>query len=94
MYTWSGLTWVAYAKAFVAGGVIEGPVQVDFVIGAGDAQWAGVVSTEGNQERALSGWPWERETERDTIIKKNPSLQDLVQKNMSANTFISTGSSK
>lgn len=31
------LTWVAYAKAFVAGRVIEGPVQVDLVIGAGDA---------------------------------------------------------
>lgn len=42
----------------MAGSVIEGPVQVDFVTGAGDAQWAGIVTTKGNQERALSGRAW------------------------------------
>lgn len=40
----------------MACGVIEGPVQVDFVNGAGDAQRAGVVPTESDQQRALSGW--------------------------------------
>lgn len=48
----------------MAGGVIKGPVQVDFVSGAGDAQWVRIVTTEGNQERALSGWAWV-EVERD-----------------------------
>lgn len=42
----------------MAGGVIKGPVQVDFVAGAGDAQRARIVTTEGNQEGALSGWTW------------------------------------
>lgn len=42
----------------MAGGVIEGPVQVDFVTGASDAQWTGIVPTEGNEEGALSGWAW------------------------------------
>lgn len=42
------LTWIAYSEAFVAGRVIEGPVQVDFVTGAGDTQWTGIVATEGD----------------------------------------------
>lgn len=54
----------------MAGSVIEGPVQVDFVIGAGDAQWAGVVTTEGNQERALSGWAWvQKDTYEVQLLK-------------------------
>lgn len=32
----------------MAGSVIKGPVQVDFVTGAGDAQWTGIVTTEGD----------------------------------------------
>ena len=40
----------------MAGSVIKGPVQVDFVVGAGDAQRTGVIPTEGDEERALSGW--------------------------------------
>lgn len=40
----------------MAGSVIEGPVQVDFVTGAGDAQRAGIITTECDQQRALSGW--------------------------------------
>lgn len=32
----------------MAGGVIEGPVEVDLVTGAGDAQWIGIVPTEGD----------------------------------------------
>lgn len=51
----SSLTGIPDAEAFVACGVIEGPVQVDFVDGAGDAEWAGIVPTEGDQQRALSG---------------------------------------
>lgn len=39
------LTWVAYAEAFVAGSVIEGPVQVDFVTRTGDAERTGIVTT-------------------------------------------------
>lgn len=49
------LTWVAYTETFVAGGVVEGPVQVDFVTGAGDAERAGVVPTKCDQKRTL---PW------------------------------------
>lgn len=39
----------------MAGGVVEGPVQVDLVAGAGDAQWAGVVAAEGDEQGALPG---------------------------------------
>lgn len=39
----------------MAGGVVEGPVQVDFVAGAGDAQRAGVVTAEGDEQGALPG---------------------------------------
>lgn len=39
----------------MAGGVVEGPVQVDLVAGAGDAQRAGVVAAEGDEQRALPG---------------------------------------
>ncbi len=42
----------------MAGSVIKGPVQVDFVTGAGDAQRAGIVTTEGNQKGALPGRAW------------------------------------
>lgn len=42
----------------MAGGVIKRPVQVDFVTGARDAQRTGIITTEGNKERALSGWTW------------------------------------
>lgn len=45
-------------EAFVAGRVIKGPMQVDFITWAGDAQGTGVVSTEGEQEGALSGRTW------------------------------------
>lgn len=48
VHPWSLLTWIAYSEAFVAGGVIEGPVQVDFVIGASDTQRTGIVATEGD----------------------------------------------
>lgn len=41
----SVLTWVAYAEAFVASSVIEGPVQVDFVTGTSDAERTGIVTT-------------------------------------------------
>lgn len=56
----------------MAGGVIEGPVQVDFVTGAGDAQWVGIVTTEGDQERALSGWAWVERERKIRIITNNP----------------------
>lgn len=39
----------------MAGGVVEGPVQVDLVAGAGDAQRAGVVPTEGDEQGTLPG---------------------------------------
>lgn len=45
---WSLLTGVAYPESFMAGSVIERPMQVDFVTGAGDAQWTGIVPTEGD----------------------------------------------
>lgn len=61
------LTGIPDAEAFVARGVIEGPVQVDFVDGAGDAEWAGIVPTEGDQQRALSGRACGEE-KRDMII--------------------------
>lgn len=51
----------------MAGSVIEGPVQVDFVTGAADAQWAGIVTTEGNQERTLSGWAWVEREKRQLV---------------------------
>lgn len=52
----------------MAGGVVEGPVQVHLVGGAGDTEGVGIVPTQGNEERALSGQAWmgtERERERE-----------------------------
>lgn len=40
----------------MTGGVVKGPVQIDFVAGAGNTQGAGVVAIQGDQERTLSGW--------------------------------------
>ena len=42
----------------MAGGMVKGPVQVDLVHRAGDAERVGVVSTQGNQEGTLSGRRW------------------------------------
>lgn len=58
----------------MAGSVIEGPMQVDFVVGAGNAEWAGIVSTEGNQKRTLSGWAWVGKERDGTQVLKELSL--------------------
>ena len=42
----------------MAGGMVKGPVQVDLVHRAGDAERVRVVSTQGNQEGTLSGRAW------------------------------------
>lgn len=68
-------TWVANTKTLVARGVVEGPVQVDFAAGAGDAQRAGVVAAEGDEQRALPGWTCGGEQKKQMHEeKKNQNL--------------------
>lgn len=50
----------------MAGGVVEGPVQVDLVVGTGDAQRAGVVAAECDEQRALPGRPCSGEQRKQT----------------------------
>lgn len=54
----------------MAGGVVEGPVQVDLVAGAGDAQRAGVVAAEGDEQGALPGRTCSGEQRKRTHERK------------------------
>lgn len=72
--------------------MVEGPVQIDSVTGAGDAQWVRIITTEGNEKRALSGWAWiERENKNKLLLLRRISFSkphDFVQNNERANTLM------
>lgn len=61
----------------MAGCVIKGPVQIDFVAGAGDAQWTGIVTAESNKEGALSGWTCGRKGRNE---KRNKEKENSPKK--------------
>lgn len=74
------LTWVADSETLVARGVIERPVQVDFIEGASDAQRGWVVPTKVDKERTLSRWTYKKkENESHTHTHTHTHIVLLFQ---------------